>query len=185
MRSVLSRAVITAATSLAAVAAVVVPAAPAAANTCPGPLCLRKVIEWLPDITGEVWGFTCGGAFTYEGDEGTLHYWSGPITGATVFHSDPATRAMTITCSIRDRDSLESGTQRGATTAHSVAPLNNVVSAAGLDLEFTTTSIEQTVYICTEVAWTDKFGLPHAEAYDADTNRSGHQCPALLDIPVV
>jgi hypothetical protein len=185
MRSTLSRATVAAATGLAAVATAVLPAAPAQANTCPGPLCLKKIIEWLPDITGEVLGLTCGGAFTYEGDEGSLHYWSGPITGATAFHSDPATRHMSITCSIRDRDSLESGTQRGATTANSVAPLNNVVSAAGLDLEFSTTTLDQTVYLCTEVAWTDKFGLPHAEAYDADPNTAGHQCPALIDIPSI
>lgn len=171
-----------------ATAAALVPALPASADECGVTIpCIPGWVTQETDIFGGVAGVPCGGVFSYEGDEGTRRYYSGPISGATYIDSDVDTRRMTVTCSIQTAETIGSGTVRGSTTAQSIAPLNNIVSAAGLDLEYwytyPHTPATEKVWICTTVVILDHLGFTYTHYYDADPNRSGAQC--LLIAPLV
>jgi hypothetical protein len=175
--------------TLLAAAGVVMPALPASADKCGVTIpCIPDSVGPItPDLFGDLSGYACGGVFSYEGDEGTRLYWSGPIQGATYVDSDVQTQRMTVTCFVQDADTVGSGTLRGTTTAQSIAPLNNIVSAAGLDLEYwKNTPGTERIWLCTTVRWVDRAGLSHSHSYDANSNRSGAQCPELVPlIPAV
>ncbi len=172
-----------------ALTAVAVPAAPAQANTCGGSLtvlCLGPTIHSLPDVTGEAKGVACGTSSHWVDDEGGKDWWTGPIVGATYLHPDAGTRRMWVVCSVRNSPSYAGGTLRGSTRADSVAPLNNVVSAAGLNLQYWTTYgiVNEAIYGCTTVGWVDKFGLTHTRNVDYDATVGGDQCGAFIWLPV-
>jgi hypothetical protein len=161
---------------LAAVAAlsIVLPAAPAAATwDCthyPQPCDVWDIGTGI-DVSGEAKGTTCSGWFGPAGQEGTQYWYSGSITSGTYLHPDVETKKMSLTCAVRTADNAHSGALRGSVTASSVAPLNNIVSAVGLPIDYWTTNDPQAeplekLYLCTTVAWTDKFGIGHSQSYD-------------------
>lgn len=136
-----------------------------------------------PDIFGDVGGYACGGLFTYEAQEGSRLYYSGPILGATYVDTDVQTKRMRVTCSVETADTVGVGTVRGSTLAQSVSPLNNVVSAAGLTLEYWSNYPgTERLWLCTTVTWIDRVGVGHTHYYDADPNKAGAQCLELLPL---
>jgi len=168
-------------------AAIALPALPASAVSC-GPLvpCIPDWVKGQTDIFGGVYGVACGGIFKYEADEGTRVYYSGPVTDGTYVDSDPDTKHMTVTCSVQTADTVGSGTVRGSVTAQSVAPLNNVVSAAGLPLEYWYTyphdASSERLWLCTTVVIQDHLGVTYTHSYDANSSRSGAQCLELVPL---
>jgi hypothetical protein len=154
-------------------------AAPAAAMSC-GPIvpCIIYAVT-PPDVTGTVKGLSCNGLFARVGEEGNTYWWTGPITGATYVHPNPDTRDLTVTCTIETAADY-SGAERGRVVAVAVPPLRNVVSAAGLLMEFGGKPLDgDPLYICTTVTWRDPYGLPHSHRPDFDANTPGPQCNRL------
>jgi hypothetical protein len=151
--------------TLLAAAGVAMPALPASADKCGVtiPCIPTVVIDPGPlDVFGDIQGEACGGVFYSTGEEGNRTYYTGYIEGGTYVHSDVQTKRMTVTCSVRDADTDTGGVERGAVTAQSIAPLNNVVSAAGLPLTFWTyTPGTETLWLCTTVRWVDRLGINH------------------------
>jgi hypothetical protein len=148
-----------------AAAGVMMPALPASADKCGVTIpCIPYVDPGPIDVFGEAKGQACGGVFEYSGDEGSRMYYFGYIEGGSYIHTDVQTRRMTVTCDIRDADSQSAGSSRGSVTAQSIAPLNNVVSATGLRLDFWFNyPATETLWLCTTVRWVDRIGLNHTQ----------------------